>query len=114
MLGTGITQLGKGSLDAGAAEELSLPLLQIQLPLRVFFNALFSQHSTADCQEHLRLELDMKLGDMADCRTEHGVKTQAMPTTRGPSPGTVVFFPGCWIELLILCTGRCKRALETI
>lgn len=56
----------------------------------------------------------MKLGDLAHCRTEHGVRPRLVPNTRGPNPGTVVFFPGCWIELLLLCTERYKRALETV
>lgn len=34
-------------------------------------------HSTADCQEHLRLELDMKLGDMASLQDGAWGKTQA-------------------------------------
>lgn len=50
----------------------------------------------------------MKLGDMASLQDGAWGKTQA-----GANPGTVVFFPGCWIELLLLCTRRCKRALET-
>lgn len=53
----------------------------------------------------------MKLGDMASL--QDGVRPRLVPTTQGPNPGTVVFFPGCWVELLLLCSGRCKRALET-
>lgn len=55
----------------------------------------------------------MKLGDMASLQDGVWVRPRLVPTTRGPNQGTVVFFPGCWIELLLLCTGRCKRTLET-
>lgn len=49
--------------------------------------------STADCQEHLRLELDMELGDMASLQDGAWAKTQAGAHHTRSSPRNCSVFP---------------------